>query len=123
MVENGWLHREISRYNNRYQRKIETAEMPIVGVNYSRAEEDRTRDIEVFEYPETYSRQKAKMKRLKKERNDTQVKACLKTLRKKCHTNENLFPYALEAVKNLCTLGEIEEIFRQEFGLWAFPLL
>ncbi|MBC8246759.1 MAG: methylmalonyl-CoA mutase [Deltaproteobacteria bacterium] len=123
VVENGWLHREISHYNNQYQRKIETAEMPIVGVNYSRAEEDRTRDIEVFEYPETYSRQKAKMERLKKERNDTQVRACLQTLQKKCHTNENLFPYAFEAVKNLCTLGEIEEIFRQEFGLWTFPLL
>jgi len=123
VVENGWLHREISRYNNQYQRKIETAEMPIVGVNYARAEEDRTRDIEVFEYPETFTRQKAKMERLKEDRNDTQVRECLKTLREKCHTNENLFPYAFEAVKNLCTLGEIEEIFRQEFGLWTFPLL
>jgi methylmalonyl-CoA mutase N-terminal domain/subunit len=44
-------------------------------------------------------------------------------LREKCHTDENLYPYCLDAVKNLSTLGEIEEIFREEYGLWAFPLL
>lgn len=122
-VESGWLHREISNYNNAYQKKIESGEMPIVGLNYMRAEEDRSHDIEVFEYPETYTRQKAKMERLKKERNHHKVKACLDILREKCHTDENLYPYTLDAVKNLCTLGEIEEIFREEFGLWTFPLL
>ncbi|MGD2270736.1 MAG: methylmalonyl-CoA mutase family protein [Desulfobacterales bacterium] len=122
-VESGWLHREISKYNTTYQKKIETGEMPIVGLNYMRAEEDRSRDIEVFEYPETYTRQKAKMERLKKERSQQKVKDCLDILRQKCHTDENLYPYTLEAVKNLCSLGEIEEIFREEFGLWSFPLL
>ncbi|UCH21087.1 MAG: methylmalonyl-CoA mutase [Deltaproteobacteria bacterium] len=122
-VESGWLHREISNYNTAYQKKIESGEMPIAGVNFMRAEEDRTHDIEVFEYPETYTRQKAKMKRLKKERNQQKVKMHLKILREKCHSDENLYPYALEAVKNLCTLGEIEELFREEFGLWNFQLL
>jgi len=31
-------------------------------------------------------------------------------------------PYVKEAVLALATLGEIEEIFREEFGLWQFPL-
>jgi methylmalonyl-CoA mutase N-terminal domain/subunit len=79
--------------------------------------------IKVYEYPETYSRQKAKLERLRKERNNQKVKECLKVLGEKCHTTENLYPFCLEAVKNLVTLGEIEELFREEFGLWAFPLL
>jgi methylmalonyl-CoA mutase N-terminal domain/subunit len=122
-VENGWLHREIANYNNEYQKKIENGEMKIAGVNFMRDEMAEVTSIKVFEYPETYSRQKAKLERLRKERNDQKVKESLNILRKKCHSHENLYPFCLDAVKNLATLGEIEELFREEFGLWSFPLL
>ncbi|MGP8051146.1 MAG: methylmalonyl-CoA mutase [Desulfobaccales bacterium] len=122
-VESGWLHREIANYNNRYQQKIEEGETKVVGVNFMRAGESKTTPIRVFEYPETYTRQKAKLERLRNERDNRKVEESLNLLRKKCHTSENLFPYCLEAVENLATLGEIEELFREEFGLWAFPLL
>ena len=122
-VESGWLHREIASYNNKYQEKIEDGQMKIVGVNFMRADKATAVAIQVFEYPETYSRQKAKLERLRKERDDRKVQESLKVLGEKCHTTENLYPYCLEAVKNLATLGEIEEVFREEFGLWAFPLL
>ena len=122
-VEDGWLHREIAAYNAEYQKKIESGDMKIVGVNYMQSEEETDNPIEVFEYPETYSRQKAKLDRLRKERSDQKVKECLNILKDKCHTDENLYPYCLDAVKNLVTLGEIEELFREEFGLWSFPLI
>jgi methylmalonyl-CoA mutase N-terminal domain/subunit len=122
-VEDGWLHREISHYNHEYQKKIENGEMKIVGVNYQQSTESEIKPIEVFEYPETYTRQKAKLDKLRKERNDQKVKECIDVLRDKCHSEENLYPYCLEAVRNLVTLGEIEELFREEFGLWSFPLV
>ena len=122
-VENGWLHREIANYNNRYQKNIEDGDMKVVGVNFGRAEGAKTTPIQVYEYPETYSRQKAKLERLRKERNGKKVKEAMDILREKCHTTENLYPHCLEAVRNLVTLGEIEELFREEFGLWSFPLL
>jgi len=123
-VESGWLHRQISSYNLKYQKAIETGNYKVVGVNYM-AKEDKegSRDIEVFEYPETASRQKAKLERLRQDRDDAKVEACLNTLREKCHTKENLYPYTIDAIKNLVTLGEIEQVFRDEFGLWAFPLV
>jgi methylmalonyl-CoA mutase N-terminal domain/subunit len=31
-------------------------------------------------------------------------------------------PYVIEAVRAFATLGEIEQVFRDEFGLWQFPL-
>ncbi len=123
VVENGWLHREISNYNNKYQKDIESGEMKIVGVNYQKAADADVTPIEVFEYPETYTRQKAKLDRLRKERSNEQVQKCLGTLREKCHTKENLYPYCIDAVKSLATHGEIAELFRQEFGLWSFPLI
>jgi len=122
-VESGWLHREISNYNNKYQKDIETGAMKVVGVNFMKSEDANITPIEVFEYPETYRRQKAKLKRLRKERDNQKVKGCIKILREKCHSKENLLPYCTDAVKNLVTHGEIAEVFREEFGLWPFPLI
>ncbi len=121
-VESGWLHREISAYNYRYQRSIEAGETKVVGVNYQPAEKGACCSIDVFKYPETFTRQKAKLERLRGERDPKKVKECLAVLRDKCHSDENLYPYTIAAVKHLATLGEIEDVFREEFGLWAFPL-
>ena len=123
-VESGWLHRLISTYNFKHQKAIESGEYKLVGVNYMAAEnKEGSRDIEVFEYPETASRQKAKLEKLRQERDAAKVESCLNILREKCHSKENLYPYTIDAVKNFVTLGEIEEVFREEFGLWAFPLI
>lgn len=123
-VESGWLHREISRYNFKHQKAVESGEYKLVGVNYMAAENrEGSRDIEVFEYPETAGRQKAKLEKLRQERDPEKVKACLDALREKCHSDENLYPYTIDAVKNFVTLGEIESVFREAFGLWAFPLI
>lgn len=123
-VESGWLHRNISAYNLTHQKAIESGEYKIVGVNYMAAKDsDMTRDIEVFEYPETLSRQKAKLDRLRSTRDEAKVAGCLDKLRENCHSDNNLYPFTIEAIKNLVTLGEIEDVFREEFGLWAFPLL
>jgi methylmalonyl-CoA mutase N-terminal domain/subunit len=122
-VEDGWLHREISNYNLEYQKKIESGETKIVAVNYQASKETETTPIDVYEYPETLSRQKAKLDKLRKERSDHKVMESLAILRDACHSGENLMPHCINAVKNLVTLGEIEELFREEFGLWAFPLL
>ena len=122
-VESGWLHREISNYNQRYQKQIESGERKVVGVNFMKAEDDIPCPIEVFEYPETFTRQKAKLDRLRNSRDSHRVKECLDRLRDRCHGEENLFPLCMDAVKNKVTLGEIEEVFRKEFGLWPFPLI
>jgi methylmalonyl-CoA mutase N-terminal domain/subunit len=106
-----------------YQKRIETGEYKVVAVNYMRDETASASDIAVYKYPETLSRQKAKLEKLRSDRDDQKVKECMDILREKCHSDENLYPYTIEAVKNLVTLGEIEELFREEFGLWSFPLI
>jgi methylmalonyl-CoA mutase N-terminal domain/subunit len=122
-VENGWLHREIANYSYEEQRKIESGEKKIAGVNYFPSEDATSQKIDVFRYPETASVQLAKMKKLKAERNTAKVEEKLKTLAEKCHTSENLVPYVKEAILELATWGEIQEVFRKEFGLWQFPLI
>jgi methylmalonyl-CoA mutase N-terminal domain/subunit len=122
VTESGWLHREISDFGYQQQKEIESGERKIVGVNYFPAEEKKAANIEVFRYPETESRQKEKLVRLRADRDQSKLDAALSVLREKCHSNENMMPYVKVAVEAYATLGEIEEIFREEFGLWQFPL-
>jgi methylmalonyl-CoA mutase N-terminal domain/subunit len=121
-AEKGWLHREIASYQFEYQRKIESGEIKVVGVNAFQGS-GTSQPIEVFEYPETESRQRVKLERLRRERDSGKIHKALDHLRGKCYSKENLYPYTLEAVKSLATLGEISELFRNEFGLWHSPLI
>ncbi|WP_366924500.1 methylmalonyl-CoA mutase family protein [Metallumcola ferriviriculae] len=121
VTENGWLHREISDFAYKQQKKIESGEHKIVGVNYFPMEHKET-DIDVFRYPETEGRQKEKLAQLRQKRDQGKLDKALGILRDKCHSDENIMPYVKDAVEALATLGEIEEIFREEFGLWQFPL-
>lgn len=123
VVESGWLHREISDYAYKTQRDIESGDYKIVGLNYFKSEQPNT-DIPVFRYPENAEKiQKEKLKKLYAKRDNKKVKELLDILRQKCHEDVNLMPYIKEAVLAYATLGEIEEVFRDEFGLWQFPLV
>jgi len=93
----------------------------MVGVNCFRVDEEPP--IEIFRISATAERQRAKLERLRKERDEDQKKACLSKLKEKCHSGENLLPLVLEAVKAEATIGEITDIFRQEFGVWTMPLM
>jgi len=122
VVESGWLHREISDFAYNMQKDIESGEHKIVGLNYFPSEQSET-EVEVFRYPEdAEKRQNEKLNKLRKKRDQEKLDAALSTLRQKCHEDVNLMPYIKEAVLAYGTLGEIEEIFREEFGLWQFPL-
>lgn len=122
VTESGWLHREISNFAYKQQKAIENGEQKIVGVNHFPAEKKKAAEIEVFRYPETAVRQTEKLARLRKKRDQAKLDKALGNLREKCLSDENIMPYVKEAVLALATLGEIEEIFREEFGLWQFPL-
>lgn len=122
VVESGWLHREISDFAYENQKDIESGKYKIVGLNYFPSEQSKT-DVEVFRYPEdAENKQREKLKKLRERRDNDKVKELLNVLREKCHEDVNLMPHIKEAVLAYATLGEIEEVFREEFGLWQFPL-
>ncbi|KJS16825.1 MAG: methylmalonyl-CoA mutase [Peptococcaceae bacterium BRH_c4b] len=122
-VETGWLHQEIANHAYQEQKGIESGENKIVGVNCFNAEEAQSAEIEVFEYPATEERQKAKLIELRKNRDNEKVQACLNRVAEVCRTSENVMPTVKEAVREYATLGEIQKVFRKELGLWKFPLI
>ncbi|ADG05237.1 acyl-CoA mutase large subunit family protein [Kyrpidia tusciae] len=123
VVESGWLHREIAEFAYRTQQDIETGKRKVVGLNYFPSKEAETK-VEVFRYPEDAERmQKEKLAKLRARRDPVKVEQTLRVLREKCHEDVNILPYVKDAVEAYCTLGEIQNVFREEFGLWQFPLV
>ena len=66
--------------------------------------------------PEAAQHQIQRLKRLRKERDDVQVKAALARLSDVAKDTDNTVPAILECVESYCTLGEICQVFRDIFG-------
>jgi len=120
-VETGWLHRLIADFAYQQQRAIESGELPIVGVNYQPGRSDSV-PMEIFRYPETENRQKEKLAQLRRQRDPDRWRNALDGVKQCCFQGGNLMPAVMEAVRARATLGEIQGIFRECFGMWEFPL-
>ena len=114
-IESGYIQGEIGESAYRYQKEIETKKRIIVGLNQFQIEEEPLRDILRIK-PEMEQYQKEKLARVKKERNNANVKETLANLKRAAQGTENLVPPILEAVRAYATLGEISDTLREVFG-------
>ncbi len=114
-IEQGFMQDEIAKSAYEYQRGIESGEKVIVGVNTFQSTEKNT--TPVFKIDDNIGKQQVeKLQHLKAKRNNEKVIASLAKIGTAAKTTNNLMPLVIEAVENLCTLGEISEILRKEFG-------
>ena len=120
-VESGWVHQEIADSAYACQKAIETGEIPLVGINCFRSEDEEL-PLELFEVPETLAVQKKKLTRIKKERSARLVQDALDAIRRCCDKNGNLMEVTVEAVKAMVTEGEISHAIRQHYGTWDPPI-
>ncbi len=120
-VENGWIHKEIAEAAYKYQWAIENGEMPIVGVNCFKIE-DEVLPIELFSSPETLKVQKKKLQIIKKKRNAAEVARSLDAISRCCEKNGNLMELMVGAVKSHLTEGEISQALKRVYGVWDPPL-
>jgi methylmalonyl-CoA mutase N-terminal domain/subunit len=120
-IETGYIQREIEESAYRKQREIEAHERVIVGVNRFVAEGERP--LMILRVPsEVRRRQIERLKKLRAEREQSRVKQALEQLRSASQSEEeNLLPHILEAVRASATVGEICDIFREEFGMYQEP--
>jgi methylmalonyl-CoA mutase N-terminal domain/subunit len=124
-IESGYMTRAIAKSAYERQKRIENQEDFVVGVNCFNSENEidvtinrivePTYDLELMETAET--RQKEKLAKLKRERDNTTVLSLLNTLRDHARDETiNLMPDICECVKNDVTLQEICDVFRDVFG-------
>jgi methylmalonyl-CoA mutase N-terminal domain/subunit len=114
-IESGFVQNRISDSAYQYQRKIESKEKIIVGVNQFQTQQDQK--IPVLKIDEGIRKvQIEKLKALKSKRDSNKVNACLQNIEKAAIDGTNLMPIVIEAVESLCTLGEISDVLRKVFG-------
>ncbi|MGZ5191793.1 MAG: methylmalonyl-CoA mutase family protein, partial [Flavisolibacter sp.] len=114
-IEQGFIQNEIARSAYEYQKKIENNEKIIVGVNKFQLKEENK--IPAFRIDDSIrEEQSEKLKSLRNRRDQQKANASLSKIRDRAINNENLMPAVVEAVENLCTLGEISDELRIVFG-------
>ncbi|MHA1595031.1 MAG: acyl-CoA mutase large subunit family protein [Candidatus Baldrarchaeia archaeon] len=122
-IKKGFPQREIADSAYRFQKEVEEGKRIIVGVN-AFVDEDEKLEIPLLRVdPEIEKRQIERLKRIKKERDNSKVQQRLAELRRAAERGENVMPYILNAVKVYATLGEIMDTLKEVYGEYKEPIL
>ncbi len=124
-VENGYMYREIARSTHERQKRIETGEELLVGINCFLGEDEL--EVETTRLvPHPYDpnrRERAEEKQikdltaLKKSRDNRKVAQLLRELKEKARKeDENLIPYFVECAKAYVSVQEMCDVLREVFG-------
>lgn len=121
-IERGFFQREIAESAYRYQREIDENKRIVVGVNDYKTDEELS--IPILRMDEKGEhRQINRLKKLRKERNQSKFDRNLKRLKKAAEGDENLMPYILDCVHGYATLGETCDVLREVFGEYKEPAI
>jgi methylmalonyl-CoA mutase N-terminal domain/subunit len=100
-----------------WQRAVESGERVIVGVN--RFQEESELHVELHKIdPAGERRQVERTARVRAERNADDAARTLEAVRKAALGEENLLPLLREALRAYCTVGELCEALREEWGMY-----
>ena len=119
-IEQGWQQREIHNAAFKHLSDVESGDRKIVGVNHGIMDEED--DTEVLKLDPTVGEMQClRLKELRENRDEVKSQSCIDAIGLASAGTDNLFPLILEAVKSNCTLGEIMNAMRSEFGEWMAP--
>jgi methylmalonyl-CoA mutase N-terminal domain/subunit len=119
-IELGYPQKEIAEAAWVYQQQVDRKEKTVVGVNrYQVADEPPP---ELLRVPlELEAQQAERVRRVKQERNASTAGEALARVREAATSGENLMPPLVAAVRAMCTLGEISDVYRDVFGVYRDP--
>ncbi len=122
-VKNGYIQREIAATSYRRQKRLESGEEIMVGVN--KYVEENEKPINILKISrEAEKIQLARLKKVKELRNEDEVRKALEELRNAFKDeNKNIMPYLIEAAKEYATIEEISNVGREIYGGWKEPVI
>lgn len=121
-IEKGFPQMEIADAAYKYQHQIDSAEKIMIGVNKYVTEE--TQEIPLLEIEDRIeTEQIERLNALRRKRDSKAVKRCLDDLKTACKKEENVMPYCIEAVKNLVSMQEICDVYREVYGEFQDPAM
>src|SRR5581483_4291669 len=116
-VESGYLQGLVADEASRVQQAVTSGERPVVGVNLFPTDEAPP-EVEGYELDETgRARQLERLAAVKRTRSAADVRACLGALAKAAaRDDDNLMPHLVECAKAYCTVGEMVDVLKDEWG-------
>ena len=121
-IETGWFQKRIADSAFRQQTEAELGQRKIVGVNDFTEGSDSIEIDTLSISPEIEGKQRARMARLRAERDEERVGSSLAALEAAAGTGSNLVDPILECARAYCTLFEIREAMEKVFGSYKEPV-
>ncbi len=120
-IKEGFIQKEILEEAYQKEKRMKTGEMVVVGVNRFTLEEEE-KELRLHEYnPQVAREQIESLNQLRRTRDQEKIKRHLGQLRTAGRNQENLMPYLIEAFKDYASLGEVCQVFKEEFGIFEQP--
>jgi len=116
-IEQGFVQDEIEQAAFAWQREIESGERVIVGVNRFHEDEEAQVELQRID-PEAERRQLERTARVRAERDAGAAERALAAVRETARGEANLLPPMRDALRARCTVGEICETLRDEWGMY-----
>ncbi|MHC5010617.1 MAG: acyl-CoA mutase large subunit family protein [Planctomycetota bacterium] len=121
-VAEGVVQAEVNRQAYEQERRIQSGEIPKVGVNrYVEEEEGRTVEFHPYREEEA-QKQIARLERVRSERNGSKVAELLDSVRTAAREGGNVMPSVMDAVEAYATVGEVCSALEEVFGRYQEPV-
>ena len=118
-VESGYFQNRIANSSIDYQKKVDSKQRIIVGVNEFKKDDEKI-DIPILKIRQEVEKEQInRLESLKNKRDDKVLEEKLNLITNACSTKENLIPLIIDAARNFASLGEIVEAMKKEFGEWT----
>jgi methylmalonyl-CoA mutase N-terminal domain/subunit len=118
-IEDGSLEQAIADSAYSHQKKVESGELPVVGVNCFVESDTAAHEPPAFVVgPEVGARQLARLTSVRKKRDEAAVARALGALERAARGSDNLMPAILDAVRSYATVGEISGTLAKVFGTY-----
>ena len=113
-VDNGFFRDKISDAAYSFQKKVETGETVVVGVNKFKSASRQTQNVLKVD-ANLEKQQIAKLNKLKESRDKKAHETAMADLQEAAERGDNIVEPVLNAVENYATIGEISDVFRKEW--------
>jgi methylmalonyl-CoA mutase N-terminal domain/subunit len=116
-IEQGFIQEEIEQSAFAWQRAIENGERTIVGVNSFKEDSEQRVELQKID-PAAERRQLERTARVRAGRNAEEAARTLEAARAAAVGEQNLLPFLRDALRSYCTVGELCEALREEWGMY-----
>ncbi|MFH1733469.1 MAG: methylmalonyl-CoA mutase family protein [bacterium] len=121
-IARGEVQEAISRQAYARESAIQKGDIPKVGLNcYRKQEEVKTVAFHSYN-EEDAAKQINNLNKVKQTRDSAEVSGCLEQVRRDAQDNKNLMPAVIEAVKVYATVGEITQVLKEVYGEYEEPI-